>query len=120
MPARLISFSPRRNPSGSIKWSLVPVATQVRPIFPVLAGISGSSNTTFIITVQSLLSCYPYLILTKAGTVHRSGDGPDNGSPRRPARSAPVRPWPVRSEPPGSPPAPTHRPTPPPRMSRSA
>ena len=31
-----------RKPSGSIRCSLVPVATQVRPIFPVFDGISGS------------------------------------------------------------------------------
>ena len=37
--------------------SFVFVATQVRPIFPVLAGISGSYNTIFI--VDLLLSCLP-------------------------------------------------------------
>ena len=37
----------RFNPSGSIKCKTVPVATQVLPIFPVFAGISGSYNTTF-------------------------------------------------------------------------
>lgn len=35
------------NPKGSIRCSLVPVATQVLPIFPVFAGISGSKSTMF-------------------------------------------------------------------------
>src|SRR5215831_10496676 len=33
-------------PSGSIRWSGVPVATQRRPIEPVFGGISGATRTT--------------------------------------------------------------------------
>ena len=44
-------FSSNENPSGSIKCSFVFVATQVRIMFPVLPGISGSNSTTFIIII---------------------------------------------------------------------
>src|SRR5258705_7562475 len=33
------------NPSGSTRWSGVPVATQRRPIEPVFCGISGATST---------------------------------------------------------------------------
>src|SRR3990172_296156 len=35
-------------PSGSIRWSVVPVARQSRPIEPVFCGISGATRTTCI------------------------------------------------------------------------
>src|SRR5699024_5146193 len=39
-----------------MRWSTLPVAAQVRAIFPVLAGISGSTSTMFSILSSAFLS----------------------------------------------------------------
>ena len=53
---RFNAFSLKEKPRGSIRCSFVPVATQVLPMFPVFAGISGSYNTILSLAILLFLS----------------------------------------------------------------
>ena len=44
---KIEKFSALEKPNGLTRWSLAPVAAQVRAMLPVFAGISGSTSTMF-------------------------------------------------------------------------